>query len=48
MFIYGYFVEIFLLVKKNVEDLCFIDCFELFIVVCEYVNVFIELNDLID
>lgn len=34
--------------KKNLEDGCFIDCFELFIIGKEFVNVFIELNDLID
>lgn len=48
MFIYGYFIEILLLVKKNLNDERFIDCFELFIVGREYVNVFMELNDLID
>lgn len=48
MFIYGYLIEILFLVKKNFEDFRFIDCFELFIVGREYVNVFIELNDFID
>lgn len=48
IFVYGYLVEILLLVKKNEEDLWFIDCFEFFILGNEYVNVFSELNDLID
>lgn len=48
IFVYGYLVVVFLFVKKNFEDECFIDCFEFFIMIKEYGNVFIELNDLID
>lgn len=47
-FVYGHPVAVSPLAKKNPEDPCFTDRFELFIVGKEFANAFTELNDPID
>lgn len=48
IYIIDYFIEMMLLVKKYCSKFGLVECFELFVNGKEIVNVYIELNDLID